>query len=120
MSTKKGGYIDKFLKKADSALQNGVKSADKILEDAVEMGSMTARQASKASKEIHSRAKKEGTELQKRGIQKINAGVSRVSDAGSDPANDLDMLERLAGLRDAGILTDDEFNEKKKKILYRI
>ena len=31
MGNKKGGYIDKFLKKADKAIQEGVKKADEAL-----------------------------------------------------------------------------------------
>ena len=38
MGTKKGGYIEKLLKKADKALQEGVKKADEVLDDAVELG----------------------------------------------------------------------------------
>ena len=37
MGNKKGGYIDKFLKKADKAIQEGVKKADEVLEEAVEL-----------------------------------------------------------------------------------
>ena len=35
MKDKKGGYIDKFLKKADKAIQEGVKKADVALQEAV-------------------------------------------------------------------------------------
>ena len=51
-TAKKGGYIEKLLKKADKALQEGVKKADEVLEDAVEIGIMTGKQASKTSKEF--------------------------------------------------------------------
>lgn len=120
MSTKKGGYIGKFLKKADSTLHDGVKSADKILDDAVELGEATAKQAAKAGKEIHGKAKQEGPKLQKKGMKTINDKISRIRDMKSNPADDLALLEKLASLRDSGIINDDEFNEKKKKILDRI
>ena len=42
-TSKKGGYIEKFLKKADNAIQDGIKKADEALEDAVELGVMTAK-----------------------------------------------------------------------------
>ena len=70
-TAKKGGYIEKFLKKADMALQEGVKRADEVLDDAVEFGVMTAKQATKTSKEIRNQAKKEREALQKKGIEKI-------------------------------------------------
>lgn len=120
MSTKKGRYIDKFLKKADSTLHDGVKSADKILDEAVELGGAAAKQVAKTSKEIHDKAKQEGPKLQKQGMKTINDNLSRVKNINSDAANDLALLEKLASLRDSGIINDDEFNEKKKKILDRI
>ena len=58
-SERKKGYIEKFLKKADEALLEGVKKADEVLEEAVEFGAMTAKQAAKTSKEIRAQAKKE-------------------------------------------------------------
>ena len=76
MGDKKGGYIDKFLKKADKAIQEGVKKADEALEEAVEFGSMTAKQAAKTSKELRNQAKKERETLQKKGIAKINEGLT--------------------------------------------
>ena len=45
-STKKGGYIEKLLKKADKALQEGVKKADEVLDDAVDLGKQSARTTS--------------------------------------------------------------------------
>ncbi|MQF66305.1 SHOCT domain-containing protein [SAR202 cluster bacterium AC-647-P02_OGT_505m] len=35
----------------------------------------------------------------------------------SDSTSNLDELEKLASLRDKGILTEDEFNSKKKELL---
>lgn len=35
----------------------------------------------------------------------------------SPQPSDLDQLEKLAALRDKGIITDDEFQQKKKQIL---
>ena len=56
MKDKKGGYIDKFLKKADKAIQEGVKKADEALEEAVEFGSMTAKQAANTSSPLKRRS----------------------------------------------------------------
>ena len=119
-STKKGGYIEKLLKKADKALQEGVTKADKVLEDAVELGIMTGKQASKTSKELRNQAKKERKSLQKRGIEKINEGVSAAKSATSNTQNDLDILKKLGKLRKSEVITEKEFQAKKKKILGRI
>jgi len=117
---KKGGYIEKFLKKADKALQEGVKKADGVLEDAVELGVMTAKQASKTSKELRNQAKKERKALQKRGIEKINKGISAAKSVTSNTNEDLETLKKLGKLRTNGIITEKEFQAKKKKILDRI
>ncbi len=119
-SSKKGGYIEKFLKKADKALQEGVKRADEVLEDAVELGAMTAKQASKTSKELRNQAKKEKEVLQKRGITKLNEGISAAKNVTSNTQDDLEILKKLGKLRTNGIITEKEFQAKKKKILDRI
>ena len=120
MKDKKGGYIDKFLKKADKAIQEGVIKADGILEEAVEFGSMTAKQAAKTSKELRNQAKKERETLQKRGIEKINEGISTAKKITSNAHDDLEILKKLGRLRKAEVITEKEFQTKKKKILDRI
>ena len=120
MATKKGGYIEKFLKKADKALQEGVKRADEVLEDAVEFGTMTAKQAAQASKELRSQAKKERIELQKKSAKKISEGISAAKGLAANPEEDLELLEKLGKLRKSGVITEKEFQAKKKKILGRI
>ena len=120
MATKKGGYIDKFLKKADKALQEGVKRADEVLDDAVEFGTMTAKQAAQASKELRNQAKKERIALQKRGVKKLGEGITAAKGVVSSAENDLELLEKLGKLRKSGVITEKEFQAKKKKILGRI
>jgi len=119
MAVKKG-YIEKFLKKADKALQDGVKRADEVLEDAVEFGTMTAKQAAQASKELRSQAKKERVQLQKRGIKKISEGIATAKNVTLSTEDDLATLEKLGKLRKSGVITEKEFQAKKKKILGRI
>lgn len=120
MATKKGGYIERFLKKADKAIDDGIKRADEALEDAVEFGTMTAKQASKASKELRARAIQERKEIQKKGAKKISEGISAAKDIGADPEEDLELLAKLGELRKSGVITEKEFQAKKKKILGRI
>lgn len=121
MSEAKGRrYIEKFLKKADRALQDGVKRADEALDDAVELGAITAKQAAKASKDLRGRAKKERIALQKRGAEKLSKGVSAARRISADPEADLATLEKLGQLRKAKVITEKEFQAKKKKILDRI
>ena len=119
-TSKKGGHIEKFLKKADKAFQEGLKKADEVLDDAVEFGAMTAKQAAKTSKDIRNQAKKERKALQKRGISKINEGISAAKSVTSNTQDDLEILKKLGKLRKAEVITEKEFQAKKKKILDRI
>jgi len=91
---KKGGYIEKLLKKADKALQEGVKKADEVLDNAVEIGAMTAKQASKTSKELRNQAKKERDSLHKKGIKKISEGISAAKNVTSNTKDDLEILKK--------------------------
>ena len=116
----KSGYIEKFLKTADKALQEGVKKADRVLDNAVDIGVMTAKQASKTSKELRNQAKKEREVLQKRGIKKLNEGISAAKNITSNTDEDLETLKKLGKLRANGVITEKEFQTKKKKILDRI
>ncbi|MBA4718660.1 MAG: SHOCT domain-containing protein [Nitrosopumilus sp.] len=118
--TKKGGYIEKLLKKADKAIQEGVKKADGVLDNAVDLGVMTAKQASQTSKELRNHAKKEREVLQKRGIKKLNEGITAAKNVTSNTQEDLEILKKLGKLRTNGVITEKEFQAKKKKILDRI
>ena len=117
---KKGGYIEKFLKRADKALQEGVKRADEVLDDAVEIGKISAKEAAKKSKELRAQAKKERQALQKRGAKRISEGITAAKGVTSKTQDDLEALEKLGKLRKAGVITQKEFQAKKKKILGRI
>lgn len=120
MGAAKKGHIEKFLKKADKAIQEGIKKADDVLEDAVEFGAMTAKQASKTSKDLRKQAKKEKEMLKKRGVKKITEGISVAKNVTSNTQDDLEILKKLGKLRKSEVITEKEFQAKKKKILDRI
>ena len=117
---KKKGHIEKFLKKADKAIDEGIKKADEILEDAVEFGGMAASQAKKTSIKLRKKAEKESKSLKKKGTEKLSEGILAAKNATSNVEDNLKTLERLGKLRKSEILTEKEFQEKKKKILARI
>ena len=81
---------------------------------------MTAKQASKTSKDLRDQAKRERIELQKRGAKKLSEGLSIAKEIRSKSGDDIELLEKLGKLRKAGIITEREFQSKKKKILGRI
>lgn len=121
---KKSGYIERFLKRADKAvdeaLDQGIKRADEILEDAVEFGKLAASEAEKKSRELRKQAKIEGAKLKSKGEQEISKSISSARRLASTRGEDLETLAKLNELRKAGIITESEFQTKKKKILDRI
>ncbi len=118
------GYIEKFLKRADKAIDNaveeGIKRADEIVADAVEFGKIASKEAQKKSIELKKIARVEGERLKAEGERKINKSIAKVKKMTSSERNDLETLAKLGELRKAGILTEKEFQSKKKKILKRI
>jgi len=121
MGTKrKEGRIEKFLRKADKAIDEGIKKADRALDEAVEFGGMAAGQAKKTSFELRRKAEKESEKIKKKGMAKLNEGISAAKKGTVNIEADLKTLERLGKLKESGILTEKEFQEKKKKILARI
>jgi polyhydroxyalkanoate synthesis regulator phasin len=121
---KRPGYIEKFLKRADSAIDEavneGVKRADKILEDAVEFGKIASKEAKKKSVELKKQAKIESQKLKSKGERKISESLSTAKRISSTNEKDLETLAKLGELKKAGIITDKEFQLKKNKILKRI
>jgi len=126
MVTKKirPGYIEKFLKRADKAIddavEEGIKRADEIVADAVEFGKIASKEAQQKSIELKKIARVEGEKLKAEGERRINKNVAKVKKMTSSERNDLETLAKLGELRKAGILTQKEFQSKKKKILKRI
>ena len=55
--------------------------------------------------------------MAKLGIEKQYRDANDVEEGAASDAADLDELERLAKLRDQGVLTDEEFTASKKQIL---
>lgn len=126
MATKKQrpGYIEKFLKRADKAIDEaidqGVKRADALLADAVEFGKITASEAKKKSDELRKQALIESEKLKTQGEKKITKGLESAKRMTAASSKDLETLAKLGELRKAGIITEKEFQSKKKQILNRI
>ncbi|HET8719833.1 MAG TPA: SHOCT domain-containing protein [Candidatus Nitrosotenuis sp.] len=118
------GYIEKFLKRADKAvdeaLNQGVKRADAILADAVAFGKIAAKEADQKSRDLRKQASIESTKLKARGEKEVVKGLSAARRLASTDKQDLETLAKLGELRKAGIITESEFQTKKKKILGRI
>lgn len=123
-SKRKPGYIEKFLKRADkaidSAVEQGVKRADEILEDAVELGKITASEAQKRSEVLRKQAEKESKKLKSKGEKKLGKSIDAAKKITAGKGDALETLAKLGELKKAGIITDKEFRAKKKKLLAQI
>lgn len=123
-SKKKPGYIEKFLKRADKAIDNavnqGVKRADEILEDAVELGKITTTEAQKKSAMLKKQAQIETKKLKSQGEKKLGKSIDAAKKMTASKGDALETLAKLGELKKAGIITDKEFRAKKKKLLSQI
>jgi len=72
------------------------------------------------SEEIIKQAKKKGYEISKTIVKKSRTLRSRLKKLKTPTQKHLELLENLGELKKAGIITNKEFQEKKKKILSKI
>ena len=124
---KKRGYISKFLDTADKAIQDGVKKADEALDAGIELGIISAKQARVEAKRLRKEAEKEAAKLQKKAEieankiknkseKRIKTRIAALKQAPS-PEENLRILEKLGKLKKAGIISQKEFQQKKKQLL---
>ena len=107
---------ERYLSKA---LRKGVDAADSIIDGAVEVGSETIKQATKTGREMGAAAAEEVASVYKAGTKNVQAGIdeARRTAAGS---RDIELLERLGKMWQSGMLTDEEFQHVKGRILERL
>jgi len=135
----KRGYISKFLKKADEvigagiknadkAFQEGIKKADEALDVGIELGLISTKQARKEAqryrkvaqiqvKQLQKQAEKEANRLKDKGRKKIKEKMATVKIKSSSRKETLLILEKLGFLRKTGVITEKEFQKKKKELL---
>ena len=89
--------------------------------DKLKVQTELAKQKSTLIKKI---ATEKGTEIGSRLVKQasdtVSHGVSSAKKMTYSPEKSLDLLEKLAGLKKKGIITQKEFEEKKKEILKKI
>ena len=90
-------------------LENLAKKADELKDKSVELGKMAAREAEELGDKIDD-AVDDGLDE-----------VKKLKPKSSDSKNEtIDLLERLAKLKEQGIINEKEFNAKKKDLLDKI
>ena len=135
----KRGYISKFLKKADEAIgmsiknadkafQEGIKKADEALDVGIDLGIISTKQARKEAqryrkvaqiqvKQLQKQAEKEANRLKNESRKKIKEKIATVKIKTSSRKETLLVLEKLGLLRKTGVITEKEFQKKKKELL---
>jgi len=133
--------IGSGIKNADAAIQEGIKKADEALDAGIEIGIFTAKQARLETKRVRNQAEKEVkilqdqtrkeiSLLQKRAEQKaeqfrnqsnkeIKKRIKKLKGTSSRQEN-LRILSKLSQLKKAGVITNKEFQQKKKQLLKNI
>ena len=136
---KKRGYISKFLEKADEAIsagikdadkafQEGIKKADEALDAGIDLGIISTKQARKEAqryrkaaqirvKQLQKQAKKEANRLKNESRKKIKEKIATVKIKSSSRKETLLILVKLGRLRKTGVITEKEFQKKKKELL---
>ena len=136
---KKRGYISKFLGKADEtitagikdankAFHEGIKKADEALDAGIDLGIISTKQASKEAqryrkaaqihvKQLQKQAKKEANRLKNKSRKKIKEKIATVKIKSSSRKETLLILVKLGRLRKTGVITEKEFQKKKKELL---
>jgi len=135
------GYIGKFLKTADKAIVQGIKDADKAihegikkadesLDTGIELGIISTKQARIEAKKLRKQAEKEAILFQKNAekeVQRIRKQSEKVIKKrirkirqSNSRAENLRILEKLGKLKKAGVITEREFQQKKKELLREI
>ena len=116
---KKGGYVSKFLKKADKAIDKGIRKADKAVDDAIEFSQKTAKDAEKTGKILSKEAKQRTSAIKAESSKRISEGMTAAKKLTVKQEN-FALLEKLDVLRKSKVITEKEFRQKKKEILDRI
>ena len=113
LARKKTQEISKMAKKHTSVNDVTKQKSQEIIKQAKQKGYSISEKISNKRHKISSKLKKTA----KSKIQKtVNAGKNLKT----SKKENLELLENLARLKDAGIITAKEFQEKKKKILSKI
>ncbi|MDX1440977.1 MAG: SHOCT domain-containing protein [Nitrosopumilaceae archaeon] len=102
---KKGDFFDKLRDKTNEAKEIGSS-----------IGKVAKEEGGKLGKQIAQKGK-EGIDKSKEGIEK---GVTSAKKAGANKMNTLELIEKLAKMKDSGVLTEKEFSQKKKELLENI
>ena len=120
-------YTRRFKRKTKDQIVKDLKFQTRLARKKTqELGKITTKNklvhelTSEKSEEIVKQAKKKGYEISETILQKSGILKSKLKKNTRSKQKNLDLLEKLGALKKAGIITNKEFQEKKKKILSKI
>ncbi len=120
-------YTRRFKRKTKDEIVKDLKYQTRLArKKAHELGRMAKKHklvddvTKEKSEEIIKQAKKKGYEISERIAKKSRTLRSRLKKLKTPTQKHLELLESLGELKKAGIITNKEFQEKKKKILSKI
>ena len=107
-------------KKDDDIIKQLFKKADEAKKTGIALSKIAAKEAQLRGKELSKEAQIRGKELSKEGKKRLDECVAAAKQKMSSSDEHLKTLEKLGKLKKAGIISDKEFQAKKKEILKRI
>lgn len=120
-------YTRRFKRKTKDQIVKDLKFQTRLTKKKIqELGKMATKNklvhelTSEKSEEIVKQAKKKGYEISESILQKSVMLKSKLKKSTQSRQKNLDLLEKLGALKKAGIISNKEFQEKKKKILSKI
>jgi hypothetical protein len=120
-------YTRRFKRKTKDQIVKDLKFQTRLAKrKAQELGKVAIKNklvhelTSEKSEEIIKQAKKKGYDISELILQKSGTLKSKLKKSRQSKQKNLDLLEKLGALKKAGIITNKEFQEKKKKILSNI
>lgn len=81
---------------------------------------MAAKTGAGLGKKAVGKAPDVGKQLRERGIESIKEGIGAARKGSLSSDKNIELLKKLAELKSEGIISEEEFEAKKKEILQRI
>ena len=116
-----GEYTRRFKRKTKDEIIKDLKLQTRLVRKKThELGQMAKKKGYKISEQIIQKSGILGSRLRQSTKSSVKRGIKTSKSLKPSNAKHLELLEKLGGLKKAGIITHKEFQEKKKKILGRI
>lgn len=109
-----------MVKRRIGGLEKIARKADGMINSASEAGKAAVGEARIVGKDITERMDKEAKSLQERGKSTIDGGVTQAKGLRSSTSDQITAIEQIYKLKEMGAITQEEYDEQKKKILDRI